>query len=126
MFLVWKQNGWYSVIHPAQNLVRADLPLHISSAFDFSEEGVLVEFVVEAGFSEGNVEVIIERTVRKGEHIDEMKKSLLWNGIRDSMTVGWSDEEKGRWPAAVEEAIQKEIEQYGGVLFETWTAIAQK
>lgn len=59
-------------------------------------------------------------------HIDEMKKSLLWNGIRDSMTVGWSDEEKGRWPAAVEEAIQKEIEQYGGVLFEAWTAIAQK
>ena len=110
VFLAWKRNGWYPVIHHAQNLVRADLPLHISSALDFSAEGVLLEFVVEAGFSEGNVEAIIERTVRKGEHIDEMKKSLLWNGIWDSMTVGWTDEEKGRWPAAVEEAIQKEVE----------------
>lgn len=126
VLLAWKRNGWCSVIHHAQSLVRPDLPLHISSALDFSAEGVLLEFVVEAGFREGKVDVRIERTVRNGEHVEEMKKWFLWDGIQDSMTEGWSDKEKGKWPVAVDEAIQKEVEQYGGILFEAWTAIAQK
>jgi hypothetical protein len=93
---------------------------------DLSSEGVLFEFVFEAGFSEAKVGVGEERTVRKGEHMEEMKKFFLWDGIQTMMTEGWTDKEKGRWPAAVDEAIRREVEQYGGILFEAWTAIAGK
>ena len=126
VLLAWKRSGSCSVIHQAQSLVRPDLPLEIFSSLDFSGESVLFRFVVEAGFSEAKVEVRQERTVRKAEHIEEMKKLILWDGFRDAMTKGWTDEEKGKWPAAVEEAIQKDVEQYGGVLFEAWTATAYK
>jgi hypothetical protein len=41
-------------------------------------------------------------------------------------TEGWTDEEKIRWPAAVNEAVRREVEQFRGILFEAWTAIAYK
>lgn len=126
VLLAWKRSGWCSIIHQAQSLVRPDLPLNMSYHLDFSSEGVLFEFVVEAGFEEAEVGVGEEMTVRKGEHIEEMKKFFLWDGIQNMMTEGWTDEEKGRWPVAVDEAIRREVEQYGGIMFEAWTAIAEK
>lgn len=39
---------------------------------------------------------------------------------------GWSEEEEGRWAGEIEKAIQKEIEEYGGVNFEGAVLIARK
>jgi hypothetical protein len=91
----------------------------------FLNEGVLAGMVVEAGFSEANIQVSQTEIVQKGEDVQGMKEFMLAD-FSKMATRGWSAEEQQRWPVAVEEAIRREVEEYGGIKFEAWTIIARK
>jgi hypothetical protein len=88
-------------------------------------EGVLREFVIKAGFNEEKVQVQQDETIRTDEDLEGMR-DFMRAGFSNMATKGWTDEEKERWPAAVDKAIQREVDQYGGIQFEAWTIIAQK
>lgn len=123
--LTWKRFGFGSVIHVAQTIVRPGLPVIPLPGTQFLNEGVLAKLVVEAGFDETKTQVVQKETVRTGEDVQGMKEFMLTE-FSTMATKGWSDEEKKRWPAAVEQAIRKEVEEYGGIRFEAWVVIARK
>lgn len=125
VLLTWKRFGFGSVIHVAQGIVRPDLQRMPLPGAHFLKEGVLAKMVVEAGFSEANVQVSQREIVQKGEDVQGMKEFMLAD-FSTMATRGWSDEEQQRWPVAVEEAIRREVEEYGGIKFEAWTVIARK
>jgi hypothetical protein len=60
---------------------------------------------------------------QKGEDVQGMKEFMLADF--SMATRGWSEEQQ-RWHVAVEEAIRREVEEYGGIKFEAWTIIARK
>ncbi|KAJ5177171.1 uncharacterized protein N7482_003048 [Penicillium canariense] len=123
--LTWKRFGFASVIHVAQSLVRPDLPPMPLPGSHFYNEGVLAKLVIEAGFNKARVEVVQKDTVRTGEDLEGMKEFMLAD-LSNMATKDWTPEEKKRWPAAIEEAIEREVQQYGGIWFEAWIVIAQK
>jgi ubiquinone/menaquinone biosynthesis C-methylase UbiE len=125
VLLTWKRFGFGSTVHVAQSLVRPDLPPMPIPGSHFMHEGVLRDFVIKAGFNEEKVQVHHDETIRKDEDLEGMRDFMLGD-ISKMATKDWTDEEKGRWPSAVDEAIQKEVEQYGGIQFEAWTVIAHK
>lgn len=125
VLLTWKRFGFGSTVHVAQRLVRPDLPPMPIPGSQFMNPGVLAELVIKAGFSETKIHVSQDETVRKDEDLDGMRQFMLADFSRMA-TKDWTEEERGRWPAAVNEAIQKEVEQYGGIQFESWTIIAHK
>lgn len=125
VLLTWKRFGFGATIQAAQRLVRPDLPQMPIPGSHFINEGVLVELVIKAGFSAAKVQVERDETVRKGGDLEGMKEFMLAD-FSKMATRGWTDEDMGRWPAAVDEAIQREVEEYGGIRFEAWTVIAHK
>jgi ubiquinone/menaquinone biosynthesis C-methylase UbiE len=125
VLLTWKRFGFGSTVHVAQSLIRPDLPPMPIPGSHFMNEGVLRDLVIMAGFNEEKVQVQHDKTIRKGEDLEGMRDFMLGD-ISKMATKDWTDEEKSRWAAAVDEAIQREVEQYGGIQFEAWTVIAQK
>jgi ubiquinone/menaquinone biosynthesis C-methylase UbiE len=125
VLLTWKRFGFGSTVHVAQSLIRPDLPPMPIPGSHFMNEGVLRDLVIMAGFNEEKVQVQHDKTIRKGEDLEGMRDFMLGD-ISKMATKDWTDEEKSRWPVAVDEAIQREVEQYGGIQFEAWTVIAQK
>ncbi|OOQ89067.1 hypothetical protein PEBR_10488 [Penicillium brasilianum] len=125
VLLTWKRFGFGSTIHVAQSLVRPDLPPIPIPGSQFMNPGVLAELVIKAGFSEAKMQVYQDNTVRKDEDLEGMREFMLADFSRIVMK-DWTEEERARWPAAVDKAIRREVEQYGGILFESWTVIAHK
>lgn len=123
--LTWKRFGFSSVIHAAQRLVRPDLPLLPLPGAQFMNDGVLHRHVIESGFDESNIQVAQKETVRVGEDVEGMK-ALMVTTFLQMACKGWSDEDKKKWPTAIEQAISSEVEEYGGVKFEAWVVIAKK
>lgn len=125
VLITWKRFGFGSIIHDAQGIVRPDLPRIPLPGSYFLHDGVLAKMAVEAGFEEGNVRVSKGEIVQKGEDVQGMKDFMLAD-FSTMATKGWSDEDKEKWPAAVEEAIRREVQEFGGIKFEGWTVIARK
>ncbi|KAJ5381889.1 uncharacterized protein N7496_004317 [Penicillium cataractarum] len=125
VLLTWKRFGFGSTVHVAQSLVRPDLPPIPIAGSQFMNPRVLAELVIKAGFSETTMHVNQDGTVRKDEDLEGMRQFMLAD-VSKMATKDWTEEERGRWPAAINEAIQREVEQYGGIQFESWTIIARK
>jgi ubiquinone/menaquinone biosynthesis C-methylase UbiE len=125
VLITWKRFGFGSIIHAAQGIVRPDLLKIPLPGSHFLNEGVLAKMAVEAGFEEGNVRVSKGEIVQKGEDLQGMKDFMM-TGFLTMATKGWSDEDREKWPAAVEEAIRREVEEFDGIKFEGWTVIARK
>ncbi len=123
---VYKRFGFGRVVHAAQTAVRPDLPLvPLPGAQFYDDQSVLAKLVVEAGFDEDKVRVLERETVRRGEDLEGMK-AFMQSDFAAMATKSWPDEDKAKWPAAVEEAFGKEVEEHGGMKFVSWTAIARK
>ncbi|KAH6679947.1 S-adenosyl-L-methionine-dependent methyltransferase [Plectosphaerella plurivora] len=122
----WKRFGAGKTIHGAQALVRPDLPRMWIPRPEFFEEGVLEKLAIEAGFEADKIQVLQKTVIVKGEELHEGLKVFMQGDMMKPARQGWTDEEEARWPAAVEEAIQGEVDAFGGVKFEAWLVLAKK
>lgn len=124
--LVWKRFGAGEVIHAAQALVRPDLPPMKIPNPQFFEEGYLQKISAEAGFDPSKMQLSQWTIIVKGPELDDGLKKFILSDFTRPARAGWTDEEVSRWPEAVDKAIQKEVDAYGGVKFESWVVLASK
>ncbi|KAJ3463276.1 hypothetical protein MRS44_008062 [Fusarium solani] len=124
--LVWKRFGAGEVIHAAQALVRPDLPPMKVPNPQFFEEGYLQKISAEAGFDPSKMQLSQWTIIVKGPELDDGLKKFILSDFTRPARAGWTDEEVSRWPEAVDKAIQKEIDAYDGVKFESWVVLASK
>ncbi|KAK3366287.1 S-adenosyl-L-methionine-dependent methyltransferase [Lasiosphaeria ovina] len=123
--LTWRRFGAGEVVRAAQALVRPDLPPMAYPHPEFWQPGVLAALAVEAGFDEANV-TVLEKSVAvgPGPQLDGLRGFWASDFVKPAR-VGWTDEEVARWPAAVEQAVQAEIDARGGVLFQAYVVLAR-
>lgn len=124
--LVWKRFGAGEVIHAAQALVRPDLPPMRIPNPQFQEEGYLQKLAAEAGFEPSRMKMSCWTVVVKGPELDDGLRKFILSDFTRPARAGWTDEEVDRWPEAVDQVVQKEIDAYGGVKFESWVVLASK
>ncbi|KAK3314441.1 S-adenosyl-L-methionine-dependent methyltransferase [Apodospora peruviana] len=123
--LTWRRFGAAEVIRAAQEMVRPDLPPIFVPREEFTREGVLADLAVDAGFNKEKMTVLSKRVVVTGDDLDNL--SEFFPGlISEPARKGWTEQERARWPEVVDKAIQGEVEEYGGVLFEAWVVLAWK
>jgi SAM-dependent methyltransferase len=123
--VTFKRFGAAEVMRAAQKMVRPDLPPMFVPREEFMQEGVLADLAVEAGFDREKMSMSSRRVVVAGEDLDNLR-SFFPGLISQPARKGWTEEENARWPEVIEEAVQGEIKQYGGVLFEAWVVLARK
>jgi len=129
----WKRFAAAELMAAAQNIVKGAgwseahaVPVNGPEWF---EEGYTARMVAEAGFPADQTDTLVVRHVvqkRAGSDWDGLYGFLTDSSVKDAATREWTEEELGRWPEAVQEAMQKEAEAFGGVLFEAWAVIARK
>ncbi|KAM0238345.1 hypothetical protein ACHAP5_008689 [Fusarium lateritium] len=123
----WKRFGVGQLIHAAQAIVRPDLPPLKMPHPEFFEEGVLEKTVAEGGFDSSRFKLLEKTVVVSGHELDEGLKLFMLGDLMRPARAGFTeDEEKKKWPEAVDEVLKKEVETYGGVKFESWVLLAQK
>ncbi|KAM0188718.1 hypothetical protein ACHAPA_000559 [Fusarium lateritium] len=123
----WKHFGVGQLIHAAQAIVRPDLPPLKMPHPEFFEEGVLEKTVAEGGFASSRFKLLEKTVVVSGPELDEGLKLFMLGDLMRPARAGFTEEEeKKKWPEAVDEVLKKEVETYGGVKFESWVLLAQK
>lgn len=122
----WKRFGVACILHRAQSLIRPDLPPLKIPGPEFLEEGELENVCYEAGFDKSRVDVVaVEQLVTEGPDMQGLK-SFMMGDLTCAARKGWTREEVGRWPQALERAVAEEVRKHGGIKFEAWVALAQK
>lgn len=124
--LTWKRFGAGDIVHAAQALIRPDLPPMRVPHPEFFQEGVLRDSVIEAGFDPSAVHVSEQSVVVRGPELDDGLKQFLLGDLTRPARAGWTEEEVGRWPEAMDKAIQDEAALHGGIKFDTWVVLATK
>ncbi|KIV77014.1 hypothetical protein PV11_08854 [Exophiala sideris] len=127
----WKRFAVSEVIAAAQDHVKGSewgeahrMP---TNGPEYMQEGYTAKLVRGAGFDKEKIESFATRTVvKRGGDWDGLHEFLLNPFVKGAATKEWSEEELGRWPEAVNAALEKEEQAYGGILFEAWVVIAQK
>lgn len=131
--LLWKRFAIETMLASAQDLVKGEgyakknaVPVNGPKYF---EEGVVEAQLLEAGFSKDKVRTFVM------EHIITEDDKWKFEGLYDFMTStsiavqstrGWTPEEAKGWTDAVRQAMQKEVDLYGGIKFEAWVTVARK
>ena len=123
--ITWKHFGAGHIIHAAQALVRPDLPPMRMPHPEFFEEGVLAKLAVEAGFAESNLKKSQKSIVINGVDLEGLKGFMLGDFVKPAR-AGWTPEEESQWPEAIEKALKKELDEFGGVRFQSWVVLATK
>ncbi|KAJ3541889.1 hypothetical protein NM208_g4386 [Fusarium decemcellulare] len=123
---VWKRFGAGETIHAAQAIVRPDLPPMKIPHPEFMQQGHLEKLAAEAGFDPTKIQVSQQNVVVSGPELDDGLKLFLLGDLMRPARAGFTDEDKKKWPEAVDQAIKKESETYGGVKFESWVILAKK
>lgn len=81
----------------------------------FMNEGVLRDLWIKAGFNEGKVQVHHDETIRKDEDHKGMRDFMLGD-ISKMATKDWTNEDKGRWSAAADEATGRDVNDMEGFI----------
>lgn len=124
--LTWKRFGAGEVVHAAQALVRPDLPPMAVPHPEFAKEGFLQQSAADAGFSSDKIQYTERQTVVSGPELEQGLRGFLLSDFTLPARRGWTEEEVARWPQAVDEVIQQEVKNFGGVRFEAWVVLAKK
>lgn len=127
MLTTWRRFAVACIVHRAQEMVRPDLPPMKIPRPEFMRDGELERVVLEAGFAPARVAVRIEDLLveEDGDEFAGLRSFMLGDSTRMAR-AGWTEEEVGRWPEALDEAMAEELATYGGIKFEAWVVLAQK
>lgn len=123
--LTWKRFGAGAVVHAAQASIRPDLPPMKIAGAEFLDEGYLADMAVKAGFGRGKMSVSSKSIVVAGPDMEGLR-SFSMGKFTEPAKAGWTDEEKARWGGAIDGAFQKEVDEFGGVKFESWVVLVKK
>lgn len=129
--LLWKRYAVQDLLAAAQDIVKGDgyaaanaVPVN---GPQYYEEGVVEKQMVEAGFAKDKMNTVMRSLILKeGDNWDGLVQYLSSSSIADGSTRGWTEEEKGKWNAAILQAMQKEKAVNGGVKFFSWITVAKK
>ncbi|RBQ66773.1 hypothetical protein FVER53590_03067 [Fusarium verticillioides] len=122
----WKRFGVGELIHAAQAIVRPDLaPLKMPHP-EFFEPGVLENTTIKAGFDSSKFKLVEDSIVVSGSELEDGLKKFMLGDLMRPARAGYTDEEEKKWPEAVEEVLKKEVENHGGIKFESWVLLARK
>ncbi|EWG40793.1 hypothetical protein FVEG_03067 [Fusarium verticillioides 7600] len=122
----WKRFGVGELIHAAQAIVRPDLaPLKMPHP-EFFEPGVLENTTIKAGFDSSKFKLVEDSIVVSGTELEDGLKKFMLGDLMRPARAGYTDEEEKKWPEAVEEVLKKEVENHGGIKFESWVLLARK
>lgn len=125
----WKRSGFAEVMSKAQKKVKGDAyeGTMQEPGVEFKRDGFLAHMMYAADFETGKIKTL-EKSVLMKEGSKEMEglKEFLLGKWMEAARKDWSEEEVGKWPAAVDEAIKEEISEHGGVLMEAYVVLARK
>ncbi|RGP64841.1 methyltransferase type 11 [Fusarium longipes] len=122
----WKRFGVGQLVHAAQAIVRPDLPRLKMPHPEFFEQGVLEKTAVEAGFDTSEFTLLEKSIVVSGPELDDGLKKFMLGPLMGPARAGFTEEDEKKWPAAVDEVIEKEVEIHGGIRFDAWVLLARK
>ena len=123
--LTWKRFGFGHVLHAAQARVRPDLPVLPLPGAQFLQEGVLAQTLVDAGFAKEKITVTQQTVLVTGDNLESLKSFMLDTSFMLA-TKEWTEDDKKKFPEAVDAAFKSETDEHGGVLFVMWAALATK
>jgi len=128
VFTCWKRFGVQEIMDDARTAVKGDGPGEAikGPGQEFFEEGYLAWLVEEAGWEKGKIKTLDRRIVIS----DAAEVAAVIEFMAGDQTafarLDWSDEEKGRWPAAVKDAVDAAKARDGGIVMEAWVVLARK
>jgi len=122
----WRRFAPMFIVHAAQKKIRPDLPLMATPGPEFFEEGMLQKVVEANGFSKDKISGVDKVLVVTDEE-DIAGLTMLMSGpMMSKAREGYTEEEGGRWSAAVSESVKEEVSQFGGIRFEAYVLLATK
>lgn len=125
----WKRFGVAELIKRAQEVVKGSTaggPEMKAPGSDFFKEGYLAWLVEEAGWERGKIKTLEKRVVISGDKELEGLIEFVDSDHTAQARTGWTEEEKGKWPAAVKEAVAEMKHKEGGIFMEAWVVLARK
>ncbi|KAI9159111.1 Glandicoline B O-methyltransferase roqN [Paramyrothecium foliicola] len=122
----WRRFAPMYIVHAAQKSIRPDLPLLPTPSPEFCEEGVLQKTVESAGFDHAKIKVTHSTLVVSDADNKARLTALMCGPMMARARAGYTPEEESRWPAAVQQAVEAEVEQFGGIRFEAYILLANK
>jgi ubiquinone/menaquinone biosynthesis C-methylase UbiE len=123
----WKHFGVDQLMRAAQKLVKGDeyaSSLKMAGP-EFTTQGYLAGMVEEAGWERGKIRTLEVSTLITGENLAGLVEFMSGNFVAPAL-VGWTDEEKSKWPEAVVKATEQETQKHGGLKLESWVVLARK
>jgi len=121
----WKRFKIVELIHKAQRAVRTEARLMKVPRPEFMESGYLQDLMVEAGFASQRVQQSVVCTTVQGESIGGIRDFMLGD-FTASAREGWTAEEQADWEGAVDDAIEGEKIEHGGIKMDAWVITARK
>lgn len=121
----WKRWAVSELVHKVQRMIRPDAKLIAIPHPEFFEEQTLPDLLVEAGFERNRVRQFSTRILMDGEKLAGLRDFMLGD-FTGSARLGWSGEEIARWQPCMDQAIEEEIGEFGGVMMEAWVVTATK
>ncbi|OTB04904.1 hypothetical protein M426DRAFT_320479 [Hypoxylon sp. CI-4A] len=122
----WRRFAPVYIVHAAQKKIRPELPLMPTPNPQFFEEGVLQKVVEEGGFAKDKISVVDKvLVVSDAENIAGLT-ALMSGPMMAKAREGYTAEEEARWGETVKQAVQEEVDQFGGIRFEAYVLLATK
>lgn len=131
VFLTWKRFPPSEFIGQAQVEIKGKewakahkVPVNGPEYF---EEGYLGRMAVKAGWDVGKTQTTsTSSVVTRDEDWDGLFEFLQSSPPAMAGKRALTDEEAKKWPAAIQHAMEKETEAYGGIYSEAWVILARK
>ena len=115
-------------MHAAQKRIKGDAAqLMKQPNTQWTDEGYLSEKMVEAGWKRDRVTVFTTRVEVSGNDLEGLRGFMCGDFTRIARD-GWTEDEKGRWQEAIDEAIEdvKIKEGTEGLPVEAWVVVAER
>jgi ubiquinone/menaquinone biosynthesis C-methylase UbiE len=122
----WRRFAPMFIVHAAQKKIRPDLPLMPTPSPEFYEEGVLQKVVEENGFAKDKIRMVEKLLIVKDDENVAGLTTLMSGPMMAKARDGYTPEEEAKWVDSIKQSVQEEIDQFGGIRFETYVLLATK
>ncbi|KAK6858049.1 hypothetical protein PG995_005748 [Apiospora arundinis] len=131
VFTTWKRFAISEIIGAAQARVKgaewaAAHPVPMNGP-EFMAEGYLASMLAEAGWSADKMQTSLVQSVVTDDADEQgLLEFMQVSPPAKAATVGWAEDEVAAWPAAVQEVVDAQKKEHGGIYGEAWVVIARK